>query len=64
MRKKFKIEFYNATNELIDCERYDTEPTYQDYIKLATEFNSARGDVYTFNEADEDDTIRYEYTII
>jgi len=62
--KHFKIEFYSHSNEIIDCERYDTEPTQADYRKLAKELKSARGDVYTFIDGDEDDTLRYEYTLI
>mgnify|MGYP003661958314 CR=1 FL=1 len=62
MKRKFKIEFYSYTNDIIDCETYETEPTLSDYLKLSKSFNSERGDVYSFIDGDEDDTIRYELT--
>ena len=61
IEKHYKIEFLDENEEIIDVERYgDTEPDQDDYYEMAGKLNAYSGIVYSYDEDDEDDTLKDE----
>jgi len=59
--KHYKIEFLDENEEIIDVERYgNTEPDQDDYYEMASKLNAFSGIVYSYDEDNEDDTLKDE----
>ena len=61
VEKHYKIEFLDENEEIIDVERYgNTEPDQDDYYEMASKLNAFSGIVYSYDEDDEDGTLKDE----